>query len=169
MEPKDVAQLVVSALAPFVAAGSALALLAFGRRERVSTVIGWEHDARYGEMDLIVIHNHSDRAVAIHAIRYLEGVIWRTAQQGTALDYEDPTDLGFPYLIQPNEMRRLRLDSMQARRLARRAGRWRKLVALVLRRSRILVECQSTAGTRFRTSGEPALPWDDQLPWRRGR
>lgn len=170
MEAKEVAQLVVSGVAPFIAAGAALWIAALQRRELISVVIGHDYDhQRYGDIDYFIVHNRSTQPVAITSIRYLSGVVWRTPQQGTALDYEDPTDINFPYLVQPGALLRLRLDSHAARKIASRFGVKRRRLAWLLRRSRLLVECRSSSGARYRTSGEPILPWDDQLPWRRGR
>lgn len=169
MMTKDVAQLIVSAVAPFIAAGAALAIAAASRKERASIVVSFGYDGNYDAIDYLVIHNRSLQTIAITSVRYYAGVIWRTPVDGTALDYDDPTDLDFPYVVEPGKLRRLRLDTGAAERIARRVGPLRRAVAWALRRSRFLVICRSTASATYRTSGEPILPWDDQLPWRRGK
>jgi hypothetical protein len=168
MTTKEVLQLAVSALAPFIAAGGALWLYTLQHRERVSCFLSHGYGRDHEEVTFVGIHNRSTQPVVITAVRYRYGVIVRRAAQGTAIDYEDPIDLGFPYTVQSGEVRLIRLDEHQARRLATQAGLAQRCVAWALRRSRLLVECQTTTGARYRTSGEKALPWLDQLPWKRG-
>lgn len=168
MGSKDIAQLLVSAIAPLIAAAGALGVARLSFRERVSIAITWGTDYRSQDVSFIAIHNRSSQAVAITTVRYVSGVFWRTAEDGTALDYEDPSDLAFPYLIEPGKILRLRLNEYAAKRLAKESSRTQTVMAWALRRSRFLVECRSTAGSRYRTSGEPILSWDDQLPWKRG-
>ena len=167
MTTKDYLQLGVSLVAPFVAAGVALWIATLQQRERVSSFITWGYGPDYGEFTQIGIHNRSSQPIAITDIGYLYGVVFRTRAQGTALDYEDPLDLGFPYVVEPGEIRRLKLDEEQARRLANKIGFIRRFLARVFRRSRILIQCKTSTGARYRTSAEKALPWDEQLPWKR--
>lgn len=167
MTAKDVWQLVVSALAPFIAAGVALWIATIQQRERVSCFITWGVDQEYNEYPVLGIHNRSSQPVAITAVRYRVGIIIRKLAQGTALDYEDPFDLAFPYVVAPGEIRRLALQEHQALKLAESVGRWRVLLARILRRSRVLVECTTTTGASYYTSAEKVLPWDLQLSWKR--
>lgn len=158
---KDVAQLLVSATAPFVAAGAALWIASLQRRERLSCFISY--GGQYGDTSFLGMHNRSGQTVAITSIRYLAGGPWRTLRRGTALDYEDPSDLRFPYKIAAGEILKLEIDEHQAKMLAETVTGWRLLTLKLFRRSRVLIECQSSAGARYRTSAEPALPWDYQL------
>lgn len=168
MTAKDVWQLVASIVVPFVAAGGALWLYALQQRERISCFITYGYGRQGEEISLIGIHNRSSQPVAIIRIRYLSGIIIRSPSRGTALDYADPADLAFPYVVGPGEIRKLKLDEEQAIRLANKAktaGLW---LEWMTHRSRVIVECTTTTGSRYRTSGEPILPWDDQIPWKRG-
>lgn len=169
MTTKDVWQLAATIVVPFVAAGGGFWLYALQQKERVSCFITHDFGREYDEFSLVGVHNRSNQAVAITRVRYLSGVIFQTPNQGTALDYEDPTDLGFPYMVGPGEIRKLALEESQAARLAKNVGPIRCLLARFLRRSRISVECQTSTGARYRTSAEQVLPWDEQLPWRRGK
>lgn len=165
MLTKDIAQLVVSGFAPFVAAGAALWIASLQRRERLSCFISY--GGQFAETSFMGVHNRSAQTVAIIGVRYLSGGLWRVPREGTALDYEDPTDISFPYLIAPGEVLKLWLDEHQAKICAEAVTGWPLLFARLLRRSRVLVEFQSSAGTRYRTSGERILPWRDRVPWRR--
>lgn len=161
MLTKDIAQLLVSAFAPFVA----LWIANLQRKERLSCFISY--GGQWGDTPFLGVHNRSTQTVAIIGTRYLSGGLWRRPVEGTALDYEDPIDIRFPYMITPGEVLKLRLDEHHAKRIAEAVTGRRLLAARMLRRSRVLVECQSSAGTRYRTSGEAALPWIDQVSWRR--
>jgi hypothetical protein len=168
MTAKDVWQLVVSGLAPFIAAGGALWIYSLQHRERISCFITFGYGREWEETSLISIHNRSSQPVAITRIRYRFGILFRKPSQGTALDYEDPTDLDFPYVVGAGEIRKLKLDEHHAIRLAQTVGKLRIWAARVLRRSRFTVECTTSTGAKYETSGEPILPWKDQLPWKRG-
>lgn len=168
MTTKDVLQLAASLVVPFIAAGGALWIASQQRKERVSCFISWGYGRGGQEVSLVGIHNRSSQTVAITRIRYLSGIVIRSAAEGTALNYDDPTDLGFPYLVAPGEIRTIELDQHMAGRLARSFGKGRLFLARLFRRSRILVECQTTTGARYRASAETVLPWSDQLSWKRG-
>lgn len=165
MDTKDAAQLLVSAIAPFVAAGAALWIASVQRRERLSCFISY--GGQFADTSFVGVHNRSAQTVAIIGVRYLSGGLWRVRQKGTALDYDDPTDISFPYLIAPGEVLKLWLDENQAKICAETVTGRPLLIARLLRRSRLLVECQSSAGTCYRTSGEAILPWDDRVAWYR--
>jgi hypothetical protein len=165
MDTKDAAQLFVSAIAPFVAAGAALWIASVQRKERLSCFISY--GGQFADTSFVGVHNRSAQTVAIIGVRYLSGGSWRVPREGTALDYDDPSDIRFPYMIAPGEVLTLPLDEHQAKKCAEAVVGWSLLAARLLRRSRLLVECQSSAGTRYRTGGERVLPWSDRVPWRR--
>src|SRR6185369_684534 len=162
LNTKDMLQLGVSIVAPFVAAGGALWIYALQQRERVSCFITYGYGREYDEIDFLGIHNRSSQPIAVVAVRYRSGVLVRKSGQGTALNYEDPTDLAFPYVVGPGEIRKLWLDDVQALRLAKSVGFLRRLMARLLHRSRILVECETSTGARYATSAEKVLPWELQ-------
>ena len=111
MATNDILQLGVSLIAPFVAAGGALWIYSLQQRERVSCFITYGFGGReYEELSFLGIHNRSNQAIAVIAVRYRCGIVRRKACQGTALSYEDPSDLGFPYVVSPGEIRKLWLD-----------------------------------------------------------
>jgi len=90
MATKDILQLGVSLVAPFVAVGGALWIYALQQRERVSGFITYGFGGReYDELSYLGIHNRSTQAIAVIAVRFRCGIIWRKACQGTALNYED--------------------------------------------------------------------------------
>jgi len=150
MLTKDLAQLLVSAVAPFVAAGAALWIASLQRRVWLSYVISY--GGEWADRPFLGVHNRSTQTVAIIGARYLSGGLLRRPLEGTALDYEDPSDIRFPHMKAPGELLRLNVDEHQAKKIAEAVTGRRMLTARVLRRSRLLVECQSSADTRYRTS-----------------
>ena len=84
------------------------------------------------------------------------------------VELRGPISLAFPYVVAPGEIQKLWLDENKALGLAKSVGGLRYVVARLLRRSRILVECETSTGTRYCTSGEKVLDWDEQVPWKRG-
>jgi hypothetical protein len=155
---------------PFVAAGTAVFLARRSDRERVSSFVDWSfkwgEDGPYDWL-YIGIHNHSPHKLAVISIRFLSGGFPRKASEGTALYYEDPFDLSFPYSIEPGEIITKALDEEAARKIVADSWRITSFANRMLRRSRVKVECLTTAGTVLRASGEAALPWDERQRWAR--
>jgi len=166
----ELAHLIVSAVAPFVAAGAALVGIAFQRRERVACVITYgmthDHQGRPEEAAFLTVHNLSNQTIAVSRVRYLRGIP-RSPNEGTALDYSDPFDLNFPYMVAPGDIRRLQLDDTQALRLAEKVSGVPAFAARLLRRHRIKVELTTTTGLRQSIGGEGVLSWNDRAPWLR--
>lgn len=171
MEPKDIAQLVVSAVAPFVAVGGALLLAAYHRRERIACVISYgmtqDMTGRPQEASFLSVHNLTGQNVAINRLRYLSGFPRRGSKVGTALEFSDPYDLNFPYMVGPGEIRNFHLDEAQALRLASDVKGVALLACRLLRRDRIAVEATTTTGLRKKVAAEAVLQWTDRAPWAR--
>ena len=170
LELKDIAQLAVSAVVPFIAVGGALLVAAAPHRERIACIVSWGWI--YGgegpdEAPFLIIHNRGTQSVAVSAVRYLAGFPAKIRGSGTALDYEDPTDVNFPYIVAPGEIKRLRLDEMMALRLIGELPRFQALAARLFRRPRIFVEATTTTGLRKKTEAESTLPWTSRASWMR--
>lgn len=164
---KDYAPLVSPILSPIIAAVTAILLYEHKERERVHLAIEWRYvDTIAGreERPFLVVHNRSDRSVAIRDMRFRTGALWRRRGDQTAFGYDDPEDIHFPYLVEPGKLIQLRLDEDQAVRLADGVSAGARLLSR-LGRPRIQVEAVTTAGKRIRTSAEVAIPWARRPTW----
>jgi hypothetical protein len=157
-----------SLISPFVAASTAVWLARRQDRERVScfvdTAYEWGEEGPYTWL-YVGIHNHSPHAIAIRSVKFLTGGIVRRAKEGTALDFEDPFDLAFPYRVEPGEIKTIALDGDAARKVVRETSPVLCHLNNLLSRPRVMIECRTTAGTRFKGSGEGAMPWDERQRW----
>ena len=165
MDWGTIAQIVLTAA---VATGTTLFVNARQERERVACFVDWryvEDDHGVHEYPYLGVHNRSPQPIAVHSVRYwLTGLLVYKPQEGTALEYEDPLELAFPYLVPSGEIRTLPLDAEQAGRLAEGVGGLKLSLFKALGTHRILVEVLTTARTRILVPAEGALPWSDQLP-----
>jgi len=110
------------------------------------------------------VHNRSTQPIAVHGLRYIRnGIFTENPSEGTALLHEDPFDIKFPYLVQVGEIKSLYINDKTASDLLIEVGKARDLLSRITGRPRIFIEIRTTAGTRIRTSAEPALPWDQRL------
>lgn len=157
-------------VSPFVAALTAVFLARRQDRERVSCFVDtgyeWGDEGPYNWL-YVGVHNRSPHTIAIRSVRILDGGLVRLAKEGTALHYEDPFDLAFPYKVEPGQIRTMVLDKEAVQKVVKEAWRVTSIINLVLRRPRVVIECVTTAGTRLRASGEEALPWDERQRWAR--
>ena len=157
-----------SVIGPFLGALAALHLQSRQHAERVSCFVDWsmDWDERDGPSSscYVGVHNRSTQPIAVHGLRYIRNGIFSTdPSEGTALMHDDPFDIGFPYLVQAGEIKSLYIDDEMASALLAKIGRARDLLSRITGRPRIFIEVRTTAGTRIRTSAEPALPWDRRL------
>ncbi|MBW8856371.1 MAG: hypothetical protein JF604_19060, partial [Bradyrhizobium sp.] len=118
---KDYSPLVSPILSPIIAAVTTIFLFQRKEKERVHCSLEWRYvphpDGQYEE-PFLVVHNRSDRSVAIKDLRFLTGMLWRKRSDNTALGYDDPENIDFPYLVEPGRLHNIRLDEYQATRLA---------------------------------------------------
>jgi hypothetical protein len=164
---KDYAPIISPILSPIIAAVTAIVLFQRKEQERVHCSIEWRYggrpDGQYVE-PFLVVHNRSDRSIAIKDLRYLTGALWRRRSNHTALGYDDPEDIDFPYLVEPGKLKNIRLDEHQATQIA--DGVWMPARFLSrVGRARIKVEAVTTAGKRIRVSGEGAIAWKKKPAW----
>jgi hypothetical protein len=164
---KDLAPIISPILSPIIAAVTAIALFQRKEQERVHCTIEWRYighpDGEY-EDPFLVIHNRSDRSVAIKDLRYLTGAFWRRRSDHTALGYDDPEDIDFPYLVEPGKLKKIRLDEHQATRIANEVSAPARILSRA-GRPRIKVEAVTTAGKRIRVSAEGAIAWKKRPAW----
>ena len=93
---KDYAPIVSPILSPIIAAWTAIFLFQRKGQERVHCSLEWRFvahsDGQYEE-PFLVVHNRSDRSVAIKDLRFFTGALWRKRSDCTALGFEDPEDI----------------------------------------------------------------------------
>ena len=165
MDVGTVFQIVLSSC---VAAATTLFVNARQERERISCFVDWkfvERDDGFEEFPYLGVHNRSSQPIAIHSVRFAKGgVFYRAPEQATALDFDDPTDLAFPYLVEPGKIRVLVLDGDQASRLANEPRGLKLRMLKWLGIQRISLEVRTTARTLLFIDAEGSLPWDAQIP-----
>lgn len=87
---KDWSPIISPILSPAIAAVTAIVLFQRKEQERVHCTIEWRYvghpDGQY-EDPFLVVHNRSDRSVAIKDMRFIFGVLRRVRSEQTALGY----------------------------------------------------------------------------------
>lgn len=117
----NIATILVS---PVMAAGTALWVFRHQHREKLAASVGWTKINRYGIEDVacLYVQNRSATPLAVIKLDYRFGFLARIKSESTALYYDDPDDIVFPYEIQPGAIRSLLLDERQATKIASDAG-----------------------------------------------
>lgn len=166
---KDFSPIVSPVLSPIIAAATAIILFQRKEQERVHCSIEWRYmgrpDGEYEE-PYLVVHNRSDRSVAIKDLRFATGALWRRRSDQVALGFDDPEDINFPYLVEPGKLRNIRLDEHLATKIADGVWAPARLLSRV-GRPRVKVEAVTTAGKRVRISAEDAIAWQKKPAWLR--
>lgn len=164
---KDYSPLVSPILSPIIAAVTAIVLFQRKEQERVHCTVEWKyvgHPDGQREEPFLIVHNRSDRSVAIKDLRFLSGVLGRKRSETTALGYDDPEHIDFPYLVEPGKLRSLQLDEYQATKIADSAS-WAGRLLSRVGRPRVRVQATTTAGKRITVSAEDAIAWKKKPTW----
>ncbi len=161
---KDWVATLSSAFAPLVA----IIVYRLQLNEKAYGSVEWRyhqcHDDDYEMFVVLVIHNRSDQSVAIKDIRYRTGIFRRSCSKYMANYCDDPTDIDFPFSVEPGKMKALRLDEAQAAREAKSTS----CVANLLSRigyPRIWVQAVTTTGNTITVSAEGVIPYEDRPAW----
>ena len=140
-------RLAVSALAPFVAIWAA----SNQWRERIAGYTAYlegQDEEGYPEFySAVGLHNRSSQSVVVTDVTFAVGLRRKLNLPYTALLYEDPTDLRFPYIIGPGETWNRSIDLDDARRLRAMLGRIERLLCRLTRRGTVAVVCRTSAGS----------------------
>ena len=152
---------------PILAAMTTIWIQSRTTREVVSCFVDWEfdYDNERGRIEhpYLGVHNRSTQPIAVHRVQFLRNGLFAQKQiEGTALLFEDPTDLAFPYMVKPGEIRILILDKDAARQVASEVAQPWKTIARIFGRPRVLLEVRTTADTRLVIAAERALPWTER-------
>jgi hypothetical protein len=164
MDWGTIAQVAVTAL---IATATTLLVQARQERERVSCFIDWRYSETPEGIDdnpYLGVHNRSAQPIAVHSARWVvNGFFMRRHIEGTALAFEDPFDLNFPYIVAPGAISSLVLDGHDAKRYAAKTTGIKAALFSFLGMHRILIEVRTTAQTRLLVPAEAALPWDTRI------
>lgn len=158
-----------AAFGPIVGAGITLLATRISQREKLSATIIWNrayyrHSAP-SEEPFLHIQNRSIHPVLVSKIFWRRGLFRPRIADEFPLDYEDPTEIDFPYAIAAGEMRRFVLDTRSAKRVADCATPLTQFASRWARRPYLWIEIQTIAGTRMRISASDATPWRDRPAW----
>jgi hypothetical protein len=169
---KDIAAIAGVILSPLIGALTAVWVYRRQLKERLSAAVIWRwgQDHLSGQQDEfpnLAVQNRSERPVVVTDFRFLQGVLWRSPQATTAMDYADPTDVNFPYVIEPGKLLHFRLDSSAARALLEERTALRRLLRR-LGRPALTVEIVTMSGVRVRANAEKAVEWKHRPEWLRG-
>ncbi len=140
-----------------------------GDKERLNLHIDWVEfgpNHELGDAPFLYVANLGERPVFITDIHYLTGLFFRKRRAFTALEWDDPIDLAFPYTIEPNQIRRFHISEYHARRYLHPMT-FRMRVSAVLKRSTLWIEVRTSGGTRARLGAEDVLPWSSRPEWRK--
>ena len=154
-------------VSPLVAAATTIWSIRRGEREKFDLHIEWEMfepGQGFDEAPILHVHNRSASKILLSEIRFLTGAFFRRRRFGTAIYWEDPLDLGFPYAVESQAIRRFMLSEVETKRLYARLGRKSKLWGMI-RRSAIWVQVRTVAGVSKAIGAEAALPWDNRPSW----
>lgn len=115
-ETKDIVTIGAALLSPFIGAGTAIWVYRRKEREIIDGFIIWTERMTFSgpeEMPTLVIQNRSEKKVAIRRVIFSKKRRVRRNGPGTSLYYEDPSDLSFPYEIDPGSTRSLNRDQVR--------------------------------------------------------
>ena len=88
-------------------------------RDRFYLHIDWEWfgpNREYEELPFVYIQNRSVNPIVISDISWYRGALFRKPTFGTALYWLDPSELSFPYTVEPGELKKLVLSELGAKR-----------------------------------------------------
>ena len=151
--------------------GAAITLWATRKAEgeRISAAIiwSWAYDRSGAQIEEPFLHvqNRSGQPILISRVRWQKGLMRRSAGDEIPLNFEDPTDIDFPYEIKAGEVRRFELDNLSARRMVQTASPLERTVSRISRRPYLWIEIGTVTGTRVRIGASDATPWRDRPAW----
>lgn len=153
---------------PLIGALITLIVTRQNRRERISAAIIWQTfaDPRT-DWEVVSLHvqNQSGLPVLISSIEIQTGIIFRRSTRGSQpLDFEDPTDLHFPYAINPGEVQRFVLHQWSFATAIEKPP----LAARILGRlgvPYVRIKVRTIGGGAVSINAADATPWRDRPKW----
>ncbi|MCJ2186356.1 hypothetical protein [Novosphingobium beihaiensis] len=158
--------LAVAAFGSAAATFSAIWIASREDREVFDLHISWQWfgGGKYAELPFVYISNRSKQSIIIVDIEWLHGALKRCPDRGTALFYEDPGDLNFPYEVPAGSTEKLFLDEDGARNAFEKASKFANWFGW-LGRSSMWLRVTTVRGTKKFIGGETALRWADRPRW----
>jgi hypothetical protein len=161
-------QLLVS---PLLGAVAGLWAKNAGEKERIKAHIEWrEGEDERGNPDYdpcVLVQNLSGQKVYIVSVSHRWGPFYLLRSSETALYYEEPFDLNFPYDIGPGEIRWLGLATDALRLRADRTGLLSRIAGAVYWRPRVRIYVRTLSGATAHVGAEKALYWRQMPFWRK--
>jgi hypothetical protein len=162
------ASVVQTAIGPVIGAAISFFALRQSDRERLGAAIIWAepHDPRNGiEWPFLFIQNRSKQAILIGSVETELGLVFRRrAKDFCPLEFDDPTDLRFPYKIDPGEGWRFALDPKALRHAADTAPALARWLG-VLRVPYLRIQARTVGGASISVDGAEGTPWRDRPRW----
>lgn len=129
----------------------------------------WFGSGPIAELPFVYLHNRSENLISVIDVSWASGtLLYLYPVEGTALHYEDPGDIGFPYEVKPGETIKIYLESHGAMKALERAGVAGKLRGL-LKISSVYLSIRTLRGTVKLVPGERAIPWGERPEWLTGK
>lgn len=162
----DYLTLVAAILAPAIAAWATISTARRVEKERFSLHIDWRFfpSGREAELPFLYVQNKSSTPIIISAIYWYRGAIRRRQAQGTALWWEDPADLHFPYTIKSGEVSEFVLSEFGAKEQFKRVERSASLFGF-FGRSSLWVGVTTISGSQKYIGAERVIPWEERPQW----
>jgi hypothetical protein len=117
-----------------------------------------------GEAPFLFVLNKSANPIFITAIRFRTGLFWRKKHAYTAMQYDDPTDINFPYLVDPGKKHQFILQDYAAEKHYEQIG-WKSGLSKVFRRSWLWLEIETAAKSSRIIGAERVMSWKSRPAW----
>lgn len=163
----DYLTLAAAILGPLAGVYTTLWTVRRGERVRFDAHVDWFDfgpNHPWGETPALYLHNKARDALVVTDIRFRTGIWIKRRRRGTALQYDDPMDLSFPYRVESGELMRLILADHHVQKYAV-VDPWRQRIADFLRRPTLWIEIVSATGRAKTIPAVRALPWKERPPW----
>lgn len=157
------------AVGPLIGAAITLYALKRGDREKISASIIWidDFDEQHGYTSEPFLHvqNRSIQPIMIAKIELTSGILIKSREKDAfPVSYEDPTDLAFPYRIDPGQTWRKMLDTDVIGRVAGKASYLPKILGLI-NIPFVRIRVTTMGGVRLSIDAADATKWTDRPRW----
>ena len=164
----DYLTLAAAVIAPIAAAWTTIWSVRRAESEKFNLHIDWkdflEENYDYNQIPFLYVQNLTDQSLIIASIQWYRGAFRRRMTRDTALPWEDPFDLNFPYTIDAGSVRDFALDEHVAAKHFSKAKRISRSFGL-FKRSAIWIGVTTVSGKTQFIGGERVLPWDERPRW----
>jgi hypothetical protein len=135
-------------------------------KERLELHIDWvDFDSDYRDSaPFLYVINRSKNPIFITEIGFRTGLFWRRKRAYTAVDFDDPLELNFPYEILPSQQKRFMLQSHTAEKHVDRLKAYARFSS-IFRRSLLWIDVETAGGTSKKIGAERAMKWENRPAW----